>query len=104
MTPRGRLQLAIELAVLDDPRALACRFCGCAQVEAIDDGLLGARAKDGHYARTLATACRALSGGLAARIRHEDLWARLDPWLDLVPADYGDDTELAVINDELAAL
>lgn len=105
MTARQRLEQAIELAVLEDAGALACRFCGCAQVTAEDRGALGPIPVSGHYARTMADSCPALRGGLHAQIVHEDLWARLDPFLDLAPAlYYGADSDLAVVNAELAVM
>jgi hypothetical protein len=117
MTARELLETAIALARLDGP--LACRWCGCETVTVEDRAGLGPIPVTGHYAHTLGDVCPALYGdswayvaGTAgdgseiiscpAREVHEDLWARLDEWLP--PADYGDDSELAVVDEELAAL
>jgi hypothetical protein len=104
VTPRQRLEQAMALAVLEDPHALDCRFCGCGQVGIADRAGLGPLPDSGHYARTMADACPSLGSEVHARLVHEDLWAKLDPFLDLAPADYGADTELSVVNTELAAL
>lgn len=41
-----------------------------------------------HYARTADDACPVLSGGVAARMAHEDLWAALDRYIPV--GDYGE--------------
>lgn len=97
MTPRELLEAAITQA---RPR---CRFCGCATVTAEDRPGLGPIPVSHHFAKTLATACPALGGGLHARLVHDDLWDGLDRYLG-PPADYGDDSDMTVVNEELAAL
>jgi len=104
VTPRELLEQAIALARMEDPDPLACQWCGMDRVHAVDRPGLGPIPCDPHWAQTMATACLALRGEPYARIRHEALWAALDPFLDLAPAGYGDDTELAVVNEELALL
>jgi len=96
MSPRELLEEAIAQA---RPR---CRFCGCTMVTA-EDRPFGPVPVSNHYARTMETACPALRGGLHARLVHEDLWDGLDRYLG-PPSDYGEDSDLAVVNDELAAL
>jgi hypothetical protein len=104
VTPRERLEQAIELATLEDPDAFACRFCTCPAIGVADRAGLGPIPDKGHYARTMADSCPSLRGGLHAQLVHEDVWAKIDPFLDLAPAGYGADTELSVVNDELARL
>jgi hypothetical protein len=97
VTPRELLAAAIAQA---RPR---CRWCGCTRVTVEDRPHLGPVPQSWHYAPTMASACPSLAGGIHARLVYEDLWAGLERYLG-PPADYGDDMDLAVINDELAAL
>ena len=120
MNARELLETVIALARLDAP--LACRWCGCAAVTVEDRPGLGPIPVTGHYAHTLGDVCPALYGdswtyvagtdedgtqiiSSPAREVHEDLWARLEAWLPPAEAaDYGADSELAVVDEELAAL
>lgn len=96
MTPWELLARAIALA---HP---VCLECGSDLVVVEERPGLGPIPVWAHYAPTMDTACPALRGGVASWLAHEDLWAALEPHLFL--AHYGEPADLAVANDELAAL
>jgi hypothetical protein len=97
MTPREALEQAVAQI------GYRCRFCGCTEISVEDRPGLGPIPVTGHLAPTMDTACPALRSPVHTNLVHEDLWSQLDRYLG-PPADYGDDTDLAVVNDELAAL
>jgi len=76
------LRAAIEAA---RPR---CTECGNDRVIAEHHPGTGPVPVSHHWARTPDEACAVLSGGEAAWLAHEDLWAALEP--HLLVADYGE--------------